>query len=364
MLGIFQNMKLHSGNKQTELVVGLMSGTSLDGLDITACLFEETESGWKYDIKEAETVEYSPEWSEKLRTAHLLSGNDLTRLDRDYGKLLGQQVKNFMEKYSIGASLIASHGHTVFHCPDKGYTLQIGHGAAIAAETGFPVVADFRSSDVALGGQGAPLVPIGDKLLFGEFGACLNLGGFANISFDDNGQRKAGDICPVNIVLNYLSSKLGCSFDRNGDLGRQGEINHSLLDSLNKLDFYEKPLPRSLGREWFEDFILPLFAKYSDSTYNHLRTFYEHIAIQMARSVPNDSKILVTGGGAFNGFLMERLLSYSESEWIVPSDKIVKYKEALIFAFMGLLRIKGQTNCLKSVTGALRNSCCGAVYLP
>ncbi len=357
-------MKQHSGNKNFYPVIGMMSGTSLDGLDIAACLFQESFSGWKYEIIVAETIDYSPEWDKKLRQSHTLSGEELTMLDRQYGVYLGQQVRRFLSKHGIIGGLVASHGHTVFHLPGKGCTLQIGHGAYIAAETGLPAVTDFRSTDIALSGQGAPLVPIGDKLLFGEYSFCLNLGGFANLSFDQNGERKAGDICPANIVLNYLASKHGHNFDKNGDHGRNGIINHELLNALNNLDFYNTPLPRSLGREWVDEYIFPLFRTFPDSTNNHLRTFYEHIALQISRYIVPNSIVLITGGGAFNVFILERLSFFTGAELYKPSDQLIKFKEALIFAFIGHLRFTNKTNCLKSVTGASRDSCCGALYLP
>lgn len=357
-------MRQHSGNKNSFQVIGIMSGTSLDGLDIAACLFQELLSGWNYEIIVAETFDYSPEWEKKLRQSHTLSGEELTMLDRHYGVYLGQQVRHFLNQHGINGGLIASHGHTVFHSPGKGYTLQIGHGAYIAAETGLPVVTDFRSTDIALRGQGAPLVPIGDKLLFGEYSLCLNLGGFANLSFDQNRKRIAGDICPVNIVLNYLASKLGHTFDKNGDHGRKGIINHELLHALNNLDFYNTPLPRSLSREWVDEYIFPLFHTFPDSTNNHLHTFYEHIAFQISKYIVPNSKVLITGGGAFNGFLMERLSFFTSAELVKPTDQLIKFKEALIFAFIGHLRFQNKTNCLKSVTGASRDSCCGALYLP
>ena len=357
-------MKQLSGNNHPTTVIGMMSGTSLDGLDLASCSFIRSENGWKFIIEATETIEYTQGWTERLRTAHQLSGEELIQLDRDYGNFLGEEASAFSTKHNLKADLIASHGHTVFHRPENGYTLQIGHGVNIAAKTNLPVISDFRSSDVALGGQGAPLVPIGDKLLFGDYDACLNLGGFANISFENNGTLKAGDLCPVNIVLNHLAQKEGFQYDEDGRMGEKGTINKELLDSLNKIEFYTQPFPRSLGREWVEVNIFPLFEQFTDTTINQLRTFYEHVALQIAPFLNPGSKVLVTGGGAFNHFLIERIKNSTQAVLEIPSDRLVKYKEALIFAFMGLLRWNGEINCLKTVTGASHDSCSGAVHLP
>lgn len=357
-------MKQLSGNNHPSTVIGMMSGTSLDGLDLASCSFIRSENGWEFKLEATETIEYTQGWTERLSKAHQLSGEELIKLDRDYGNFLGEEASAFIAKHNLKADLISSHGHTVFHRPEKGYTLQIGHGANIVAKTNLPVISDFRSGDVALGGQGAPLVPIGDKFLFGDYNACLNLGGFANISFENNGTLKAGDLCPVNIVLNHLAQKEGFLFDEDGQLGEKGIINQELLNSLNKLEFYTQPFPRSLGREWIEGHIFPLLEKFPDTTFNQLRTFYEHIAVQIAPFINPGNKVLVTGGGAFNRFLIEKINANTHAVLVIPSDQLIKYKEALIFAFMGLLRWNGEINCLKTVTGASRDSSAGAVHLP
>lgn len=357
-------MKQLSGNKDTTRVIGVMSGTSLDGLDIASCLFSKTHKGWHWKIEAAETIDYPADWREKLEGSHLLSGEDLTLLDTTYGTYIGEEVSGFISRHRLQADFISSHGHTVFHRPEKGFTLQIGHGTYIAVQANLPVIADYRTGDVALGGQGAPLVPIGDKLLFGEYAVCLNLGGFANISFDEKGIRKAGDICPVNIVLNTLAQKAGIPYDEDGRLGKSGTINHKLLKKLNNLPFYDLPFPRSLGREWVEDQILPLLAETPDSVANHLITIYEHITIQIAKYIKPGSKVLITGGGAYNQFLMEKIREKTGIATETPSEELIKYKEALIFAFMGVLRSRNEINCLKTVTGAKSDSSQGTLFLP
>lgn len=353
-------MKPRSGSKW--LVVGAMSGTSLDGLDLAAVEFRRIENRWNFSIIAAETVKYSNEWEEKLRTAPEFPGEKLIELHNIYGKFTGQQINRFIKFHQLTPDLIASHGHTVFHQPEKGFTFQAGNGACIAAETGITSVADFRTGDVALGGQGAPLVPVGDHLLFSEYGSCLNLGGFANISFEKNGKRIAFDICPVNFILNDLTLKLGKTYDENGKLGRQGTIDNQLLEKLNKLKFYSQSPPKSLGKEWMDSYFFPVIEESNLSVQDKLRTVYEHIAVQIAKAAPSEGKMLVTGGGAFNSFLLERFRQHLKCEIVIPSSEIINYKEALIFAFLGLLRFLGEVNCYASVTGARRDSSAGMVF--
>ncbi len=353
-------MKSRSGNKW--LVVGAMSGTSLDGLDLAAVEFRRSENRWNFSIVAAETVKYSAEWEEKLRTAPELPGEKLIELHNIYGQFTGKEINRFIKINRLLPDLIASHGHTVFHQPEKGFTFQAGNGAYIAGETGITTVADFRTADVALGGQGAPLVPVGDRLLFPEYESCLNLGGFANISFEKNGKRIAFDICPVNFILNDLSRKLGKPFDENGELGRQGAIDNQLLEKLNKLKFYSQSTPKSLGKEWMDRHFFPIIEASNLTVQDKLRTVYEHIALQIAKVAPAGGKMLVTGGGVFNSFLMERFKQHLKCEIVIPSSEIINYKEALVFAFLGLLRYMGEVNCYASVTGAKRDSSAGVIF--
>ncbi len=353
-------MKLHSGNKFK--VIGVMSGTSCDGLDLAACEFIFRNGKWIYSIFAAETVKYDDEWTKKLRNAHSLSGEKLIDLHAKYGTFIGNQINTFIKKTGFQPDLISSHGHTVFHQPDKHFTFQLGNGARIASTIGITAVTDFRIADVALGGQGAPLVPIGDQLLFSDFDTCLNLGGFANISYIHKGKRIAYDICPVNNVLNQLASMQGFNFDNNGELGRIGDVENELLLKLNSIDYYQQNPPKSLGREWIEDVFLPVLNSFDIRAQEKLRTVYEHIAMQISDSILLNGKVLVTGGGAFNAFLIERMRKKTSAEIILPDEKIINFKEALIFAFLGVLKITGQINCLSSVTGALRDSSCGTVF--
>ncbi len=341
--------------------IGLMSGTSLDGLDICYTNFQKKES-WQFEIIIAETIPYSQEWKNKLQNSVYLSAEDLLALDKEYGFFVGEKVKEFIEKNKITKiDLIASHGHTVFHQPQRKFTLQIGDGKAIKIATQKPVIYDFRSQDVLMGGNGAPLVPIGDELLFSKYDACLNLGGFSNISLKQDDRRIAFDISPVNVVLNSYAEKLGYSYDENGNIARKGNINFQILEKLNQVDFYQKKHPKSLGIEFVnEEFFLLLK---NETPENILATFTEHIAIQISK-VFNDNnlkKVLVTGGGTFNTYLIEKLKIKSPAEIIIPETNIINFKEALIFAFMGMLRIRNEVNVLCSATGSSENHSSGSI---
>jgi len=290
---------------------------------------------------------------------------ELARLNIVYGKFLGNQVAYFINKNNLKPHFVSSHGHTIFHQPQNSFTFQAGAGAAIAAECKLPVVCDFRTLDVALGGQGAPLVPIGDKLLFNEYEYCLNLGGFANVSFEYYNQRLAFDICPVNIVLNHYTQKLGIEYDKNGDIASKGTLNKNLLDKLNSLEFYSLPAntPKSLGKEWVQKYIIPLIDSFNESNENILATYIEHIVMQLFKSITKkNAKVLISGGGVYNTFLINRLKVISGLNIIIPDKNTIEFKEALIFAFLGVLRVKNEINTLKSVTGAIADSSGGSVY--
>lgn len=344
---------------KTYFAIGLMSGTSLDGLDICYAKFQNI-TNWEFEILKTETIPYSPEWKSKLQNANLLSAEDLLALDKKYGFYLGEKTQEFISKNNItDLDFIASHGHTVFHQPQRKFTLQIGDGRAIKLTTKKPVIYDFRSQDVLMGGNGAPLVPIGDELLFSQYDACLNLGGFSNISLQKNHQRIAFDISPVNVVLNYFAEKLGKNYDENGDFARNGAINFKILEELNTLTFYQKPAPKSLGVEFVNSVVFPLLK--DETPENIIATFTEHIAEQIAK-VFNDNQlktVLVTGGGTFNTYLLEKIREKSQTELIVPDENIINFKEALIFAFMGVLRLRNEVNVLCSATGSSENHCSG-----
>ncbi len=343
-----------------------MSGSSLDGLDLVCCQFTIKEDKWHYTIEAAECMDYPEEVIRYLTDAFYKNPDEIRQIDINYGKFLGKQINSFIQKFGLQPDFIASHGHTIFHRPNEGYTLQIGDGKAMANATNLMVINDFRSLDVKKGGQGAPLVPVGDRFLFDEFGICLNIGGIANISFEHQGERIAFDVCIANQVLNFLAGREGLNYDNGGELARIGNLNHSLLLRLNALDYYKKTFPKSLGREYFEKTLLPLMMQSDLSTADLLRTMVEHIADQIAKSIEHQplSNVLVTGGGAFNDFLIEQLSCKSKHSMVIPDALTINFKEAIVFAFLGLLRSRNEINCFKSVTGASEDSCSGVIHYP
>lgn len=355
-------------------VIGLMSGSSLDGLDIAFVEFSEKAGNWSFEILNATCVPYDINWTEKLKSAINVSAMDYQLLHTAYGKYLGEKVNDFIETNGLHhkVNLIGSHGHTTFHSPEKHMTHQLGEGAAIAAETKLPVVSDLRALDIAFGGQGAPIVPIGEKLLFPDYHFFLNMGGIANVSANTENEIIAFDICAANRVLNMLSAEKGQDYDDGGKMAASGKINNELLEKLNSLDYYFIPHPKSLANSFGTDIIYPLIKEFKLSIEDALCTYVEHICIQVKQSLSTFfsnaaiQKLMITGGGAFNNFLIERLsinLREINFEVFIPAEEIVQYKEALIMALIGILRWREQYNVLASVTGASQNSIGGALWL-
>ena len=357
-------------------VIGIMSGSSLDGLDMVFTEFEESGGKWNYEIKAAACKPYSLDWKARLEKATTLSAYDYLLLNADYGKYLGEQVNEFIELHQLDhkVQLIASHGHTVFHAPHLGMTAQLGDGASIAAKTQINVVSDLRAMDVAFGGQGAPIVPIGEKLLWNDYAFCLNIGGIANISFNHKNGYKAFDVCPANRVLNLLAQIEGNEFDESGKMAASGNIHTGLLTRLNALPYYAKPAPKSLDNSFGAGEVFELIQSFDISTADKLRTFTEHIAMQIGYSIQQspmmanaeNSKMLITGGGAFNEFLVKRIKDSLSSFGIsveVPDAMLVNYKEALVMGLIGVLRWREEYNVLQTVTGAERSSIGGAVWI-
>jgi anhydro-N-acetylmuramic acid kinase len=356
-------------------VIGLMSGSSLDGLDIAYCRFSVSDNKWNFEIEHAETIPFTLAWIERLKALPKATAKELAEAHAHLGNYFGQLVASFIQQHQLQGKVdtVASHGHTIFHFPAQGFTTQIADGAAIAAQTGVPVVCDFRTTDIALGGQGTPIVPIGDKLLFTDYKFCLNIGGIANISAKTNSGIVAFDICAANQVLNYIAAQLGWEYDEDGKAAAQGKLKEELLQQLNALHFYNRPYPKSLDNSFSSVTVLPIIEQYDVPLHDKLCTYCEHIAIQIAAhirtiserenlSVSVTDKLLITGGGALNKFLINRIAAHAGVQVIVPEKQIVQFKEALVIALMGVLRQRNEVNVLGSVTGALNDSVGGAVY--
>ncbi|MEZ4858291.1 MAG: anhydro-N-acetylmuramic acid kinase [Flavobacteriaceae bacterium] len=352
--------------KSNYRVLGVMSGTSLDGIDLALCNFHISENNeWNFTIEVAETLSYPSEWQTILREAVHYSKGRLQALNEDYTQYLSKVISTFIKKNSIVTlDAVCSHGHTILHQPNKGITLQIGNLPHLAKIIQQSVVCDFRAQDVALGGQGAPLVPIGDRLLFSEYNYCLNLGGFANVSFEKEENRMAYDICPVNIVMNHFAEKLGAPFDKNGTFAESGTLNIALLNQLNGLSFYFEKPPKSLGLEWVQQHVFPLLDASKDTSENILRTFVEHVAIQLSNQFEENTSVLITGGGAYNSFLLNRLKAQKSLNVFIPDSQIIEFKEALVFGLLGVLKLRGENNCLASVTGASKDHSGGNIFNP
>ena len=340
-----------------------MSGTSVDGLDICCARFTREGERWSFEVQAAESYPYPPELQRKLRDeVQQMPAREFVHFHSEYGRYLGEQVVRFIRQYGVKADIVASHGSTVFHEPDRGLMFQIGDGAAIAAVTHLPTVSDFRRLDIMLGGQGAPLVPIGDNLLFGEYDYCLNIGGFSNISFREGERRIAFDISPVNYVLNRYCRAIGLEYDEDGRLAARGKVDLTLQARLDALAYYARPWPKSLSREWVETQVFPLLNAAELPLEDLLCTWCEHCATQLARVTRPGKSILVTGGGAWNKYLIGRMEALSGCKLVIPSKEIVDFKEALIFAFLGVLYMTGQPSCLSSVTGAERDNIGGMLF--
>jgi anhydro-N-acetylmuramic acid kinase len=355
-------MSEKDNRKHLYKALGLMSGTSLDGLDICAVEFWHDQS-WQFQINKAATLPYSNEWQEKLRYKNL-SAEALLELNHQFGIYLAQASQRFIKDNKLELDFIASHGHTWFHQPEKGITYQLGCGPEIFALTGLTTITDFRSGDVALGGQGAPLVPIGDRDLYAQHQACLNLGGFANISFEENGQRIAFDVCPMNIALNFYCQKLGLPYDDGGIIAATFSYDQELVSKLDAIEFYKKDPPKSLGIEWVQKEIFSMISETKLSIETTISSLSEHCARQISNCLIQNklNNCLVSGGGSLNEHLIHRIRFLSGKQIIIADNQSLHFKEALIFAYLGLLAYRGEVNILSSVTGAKKDHCGGLIY--
>jgi anhydro-N-acetylmuramic acid kinase len=353
--------------------IGTMSGSSMDGLDIAYCTFEENAGTWTYQINHAACIPFDEDWKNKLKNITSFSALELLRTHSDFGHWMGKAIHAFIEQNQLEHKVhfIASHGHTVFHEPQNNMTFQMGDGAAIAAINKLPVISDLRNMDIALGGQGAPIVPIGEKLLWRNIPFFLNIGGICNVTIHHNEQHIAFDICPANRVLNLLMHEVGKTFDNNGELAATGKIEPNLLQQLNALDYYKEKYPKSLSNEFGIEQVFPLIQQYSISTADKVHTMCAHIAYQVKASLQAFAKnettqLFISGGGALNTFLIDLIrkeLRSLQIEICIPEKTLIEYKEAMVMALIGVLRWREESNVLASVTGAIRNSVGGALWM-
>ena len=350
--------------KDTYNVIGVMSGTSLDGIDICFSSFTKKNSKWSFLIHKCETIKYDNYWVNDLSSAHNSSDLNIMKLNLDFTTYLASIILEFIKNNKLKEiDFISSHGHTVFHQPSKKNTFQLGNLPELNILTKIPVVCDFRIQDVNYGGQGAPLVPVGDLLLFNSYSHCINLGGFSNISIKNNSHIIAYDICAVNVVLNHYSRKIGLEYDSDGELSKSGTINKDLLFRLNNIPYYNQTYPKSLGIEWVENNLYPIINSFKISIPDILCTYIEHISLQISKNI-NDSNatLLFTGGGVKNNFLILKLKEKLKINFELQSEEIIDFKEALIFGFLGVLKIRNENNCLKSVTGAEKDHSSGVIF--
>ena len=350
-------------------IIGLMSGTSKDGLDIAHVSFKHSDEGYSFKLLHGLTIAYPKDILDALDSIETLSASNVYQLDKQIGQFYGKSVNDFIQKFNINPKdieAIASHGQTIFHQPSKGFSTQIGCGSTLAFQTGINVINDFRTRDILAGGQGAPLVPLGDEYLFSNLAeAFLNIGGFTNISFKKDGLLKAFDICPGNLPINRFANKYGMDFDSGGEISRSGELNTQLLDTLNQIEYYNNNGPKSIGTEWLSSEFLSLINDFSVPS-SIMRTIVEHEAIQIAKVLINEklSSVYITGGGAKNNFLIERIAAHYSGKIIIPELELIDFKEAIIFAFLGYRYLENKATNDPNATGANRSIVSGVLHIP
>ena len=346
-------------------VIGLMSGTSIDGVDLVYVNFFFNKY-WSFKILKFKTYDYDKDWQNILKNLIDKDQNSIKLIDKNYTKLLSKYILRFIEEFSIKKiDFVSSHGHTALHDPSNSITYQIGNLKELTNYTGLKVICDFRVEDIKLGGQGAPLVPVGEKYIFPEYDTLINIGGFANITIKSNNNLIAYDICPVNIVFNHLSNLINLKYDDKGKISSSGKINLELFNHLQSIDYYKQVSPKSLGVEWVKEVIIPIINNFIEIPVEDLlNTFSKHFAFQIANNIKSSNKTLITGGGAYNDYLIQNIIDLTESEIIIPSSEIIEYKEALIFGFLGVLKDLNINNCYSSVTGAIKYHCSGNIFIP
>lgn len=347
-----------------------MSGSSLDGIDMAYCKIQ-TANPYTFTIIAAATSPFSHEEFLMLKNCTPDIHYNYHKEDEMFAKVSAQAINNFLQKNNLPKpDAIASHGHTVFHFPALGKTKQIGSGQLIANLTGCKVIYDFRAADVEAGGQGAPLVPLCDAIFFNNYHACLNIGGIANISFDTPTGRIGFDICGANQLLNYIAQTIDLPFDENGELAAAGFVDEQLLSDLDACAYFQLPYPKSLDNHFVRKYFIERIAAANISANDKLATATYHIAKQIAIIINQQNKVhenyrlLVTGGGAFNVYLIQLIEKLTGIKITLPANEIIQFKEALAMCLMGVEKLQNKPNFLPSVTGAKTAVSGGVVVIP
>ena len=365
---------------KTYYVLGLMSGSSLDGLVIAYCNITwdgDRVTHWK--LLESETLPFSDKWKNRLRELPNQNGLIFAKTNTYFGHYMGGLVNEFIENYRIKElDFIASHGHTIFHDPEHRISIQIGDGAALASQTGYTTICDFRTQDVAMDGEGAPLSPLADRYMFHNYDFYLNIGGIANVSANTgNDNWVAMDCCAANQVLNLLAEELGSEFDNNGSFASRGSVNEKLLGQVSDFSYYSNPYPKSMSNGWIREKIIPLYREAECSSEDKLATACEHIAIEISNSIQDiinkegfirtSYKMLLTGGGVFNNYLVQTIHAYCnrslDIDLLMPDASIINFKEAMLMALLGVLRVEKVPNSMKAITGAKMDTINGAIHV-
>lgn len=364
--------------RESSDILGVMSGSSMDGLDL-AFIRLNTEVGKpgllsaSYELLHGATMPIPEELLNQLKYSSKLDALSLLTLDQDFGSWAGKAIDTAIKQTSFSPSLIGFHGHTVFHFPDRKVSFQLGHGAVLSAYTQLPVVTDFRSQDMALGGQGAPMVSIAEKWLWPDYSGFLNLGGICNITLKKTKEAyESADIWVCNQILNHLAREVGHSYDDRGLIAAKGLPIDELIEALLLAEWFEKKAPKSLDNSYLYEEVIPLFNKYRDystgdklhsaviviakAIANHVNAVYHSEAIQ--------GGIMLTGGGALNDFLVEKIRAELTCDIFLPDLETIQFKEAIMVAFAGWLRWRGLPNFIKEATGAKSDAIGGVLHIP
>ncbi len=367
-----------SETPSTYHVVGLMSGSSLDGIDLSYCSYSTSGDAFDWELLNHATYPIPDTWKSRLLHLPEQSAKTFVKTHTYFGHFLSEVINDFIERQKITPDFIASHGHTIFHEPNKRFTTQIGCGAAIATQTGLPVINDFRIQDISINGEGTPLAPAADLFLFEGYDFYLNLGGIANLTAKTVDQLVAFDVCPANQLLNFLANQINLAYDKDGILAKSGQLLPALMERLRDFEYYRMSYPKSLDNSWIKKEVLSIFQQFEEPVQDKLHTTCKFIAEEITNSLStviqslkmgknNHYKLLATGGGTFNEFLLECIVESNTKgnlpiEVVLPEKEIIDFKEAILMGLLGVLRVQNRPNCFASVTGAKYDTIGGIVH--